>query len=274
MNRTKQILSQISLLGLILVFLVGCGSGNQEKKEIKDDSTTIAKQVKKIVYPLPTPLEIAKMLENAKAGFIFDLVNPVKNVDKYSTEKSRALNLGIYGADLSYASTYNKAQEVTKLLTCSKKLSDALEINTPFAQKLQKRIDENINNKDSIYKIVSDSYYDTFDYLNTNNKGAVSVLILTGGWIEGLYLSSTLVATTKDNEEIIKGIANQKKTAETLVNLMNQYKENKDVADAIVDITKVKDIFDKVEGDKMTKEQFTAFSKAITEIRAKVIQLP
>jgi len=270
MNKIKT----IGIIALFLAFLAGCGNSSNNQATDKDaDTTSIAKEVKKIVYPLPTPFEVTEMLNKSGAGFIFDIVNPINNVEKYSTEKSKALNLGVYGADLSYASTYNKTQEVTKILACSRKLTEALEINTSMSQKIQKRIDANIENKDSVYKIVNDSYYDTFDYLNTNNKGAISVLILTGGWIEGLFISTELATTTKKNDDILVGIAKQKNTAETLMKLLDQYKSNASVAEITIEVIKIKSIFDNTQ-DKITKDQLNALSKVISEIRTKIVQTP
>ena len=62
-------------------------------------------------YPLPSSFEVTKLLVEAGASYILNLCNPVDNVNRYISLKSKALNLGVYGADLSYAATYNQAQE-------------------------------------------------------------------------------------------------------------------------------------------------------------------
>jgi hypothetical protein len=273
-------ISRIALFMLIVIFIAGCGgntSTNSDNNATGKDSSSIAKEVTKIVYPLPTPLEVTQLLNQAGANFILDITNPSKSVDKYFTEKGRAINLGIYGADLSYASTYNKTQQVTDLMSCSKKLTDELGINTPFSAQLIKRVDANIDKKDSLYKIIKDSYYDTFEFLNKNNKGAVSILILAGGWVEGLYLSCELANLTKKNDEIIKGIAKQKSVCETLDQLMSQYKENKDVNDIKADLQKFKAVYDKVDIAKnesgLNADQFKNLYKVTQDIRTKFVQL-
>lgn len=49
--------------------------------------------------------------EKAGAKYNKNILNDVKNVDKYTSAGQQALNLGIYGADLSYTSVFNHTQE-------------------------------------------------------------------------------------------------------------------------------------------------------------------
>jgi hypothetical protein len=66
------------------------------------------KQAEKIFYTLPSPLESAMLIKSAGAVFDEDLLNPVDNTRNYNTNKSMALNLGIYTCDLSFASLYDQ----------------------------------------------------------------------------------------------------------------------------------------------------------------------
>ena len=108
--------SFLLLAALVVMFVVSCGS--RQAKEAENSSVTPKEEVFKSVtkYPIPTAFEVIKLINNAGATYILSLSNPVENVDKYFTEKSKAINLGIYGADLSYASTYQMKQETIKLV--------------------------------------------------------------------------------------------------------------------------------------------------------------
>ena len=47
------------------------------------------------------------------------------------------------------------------------------------------------------------SFTTTFEYLNDNGKGAVAVMVLAGGFVEGLYLSTELAGMIDKNADII-----------------------------------------------------------------------
>lgn len=279
MKTFKKTLNHGIILACIfaLVSLISsCGTGNQQQPTSLD-SLSAAKKVEKIVYPLPTPYDISVMLNKAGASFILTITNSVDSVKKYASEKARAINLGVYGADLSYSSTYNETQQTSMLFSATKKLTDDLGVNTPFSGSIQKKIEVNLTNKDTLYKIITDSYYDTFDYLNQNNKGAVSSLVICGGWIEGLYLASQLALSSKKNDEILVGIANQKKTIAPLQSLLQTYASNPDVAEVQKDLEQVKTLFDsykEVNGKlKPNSKELEILGKTVETIRNKYISL-
>ena len=141
---------------------------------------TIEKQVKDVVYPLPTTFELTSMLNRIGADYILGLSNSTENADKYFTEKARALNLGVYGADLSYASTYNRKQETMLFLKASKTIIDNLEITSTYNETLVEDVEKNLDNKDQLVKLVTNSFYDTYEFLNKNGKANLSLLVVSG----------------------------------------------------------------------------------------------
>ncbi len=265
----KNILS----LGMLLVFFVVLFSSCNPESD-KPDDIDIVEEVDEFVYPIPTPFEITQMLENSGTAFIIDLTNNKENAKSYFSEKSKALNLGVYGADLSYTSTYNMTQETRELLACSRILTDGLEISSMFNESLVGRVEENLENKDSLYKIVSESYYDTFGFLNNNGKGEISVIILAGGWIEGIYLATQLASMSMEQEQILLGLAEQKITVNSLIPLLENYKDNKDVAEVLDLVKQFKEIFDKVEQKDealfMNEDTFNELLTLAEEIRAEI----
>lgn len=280
-NIFKMSVQKISLLTVAFVLLFSsCGNETAKKETKKTDpvtekkeDSTLGKEVEKIIYPLPTPYEIANMLNKAGAGYIFNISNPVENVDKYFTEKSKALNLGIYGADLSYASTYNKSQETQLFLACTKQLTDDLGINSAFNGSVIDRVEANIDNKDSLHTIISESYYDTFEYLNKNGKGSISVMILAGGWVEGMYLSTQLAIITNNDAEIIAGISSQRATLNKLVTILKTYKDDPSIGEVVADLKKIKAVMDTFQdGAAPNAEQLEKFTTVIEEVRSAIVE--
>ncbi len=278
-QKTLSLFSSLLFVAVFSLLLASCaGESDSQQNDEMDvvDTTTAVQKVEELVYPLPTPLEVTEMLNKAGASYILDLANSPENVDKYFTEMAKAINLGVYGADLSYSSTYNKTQETNNYLACTIKLRDGLSIETPFNADLLDRVEANIDNQDSLYQILTKSFHETFEYLNENGKGAVSVMILAGGWIEGLYLSTELVLLTDNNTEILKGIANQKNTLKTLIPLIETYKENESVSEILKELKDIEAIYAEIpEKDgvvELTEEHFNKIKEEIEALRKKAIE--
>lgn len=260
----------ILILSLLAVFTISCGGGAKQA----DESSAVSKEeaFKSVTkYPLPTAFEVTKMLNKAGASYILSLNNPVENVDKYFTEKSKALNLGVYGANLSYASTYQMKQETMNYLRVSKKLIDELQISTAFNARFAERIEVNIDNKDSLIHIISDSFYDTYDFLTNQGKDNISLLVMAGSWVEGLYITSQIAIISKNNEDFMKIIANQKDPLNKLMELMEPVIADSSVAEVKEMLKPLVSAFSKVEGENLTITQLDEITEAVSKIRAGII---
>ena len=140
----------------------------------------------------------------------------------------KALNLGVYGADLSYANIFDQSQESMFYMNCSKKMADGLGVTSAFDAATMERIEENMNNRDSLMTIINDAFWITDAHLKENGQDHLSALIITGGWIEGLYLGTTSLNKEAPDENLMKRIADQKFSLDNLMELLQTY-DNADV---------------------------------------------
>ena len=221
-------------------------------------------------YPLPTSFEITKMLNEARAPYILSICNTNENVGNYFLQKEKALNLGVYGADLSYASTYNMNQETMLYLEASKRLTDEMEISTAFNLNFVKRIENNLENGDSLISIISDSFYDTYDYLTKNEKDKLAILIMAGSWIEGLYITSQIALTAGDNTKFLEIIAHQKNSLNKLLEVMDPVKDDEDVAEIYSGLTNLNKLYNTIE-EIITDKQLVEISNSIETLRNNIV---
>jgi hypothetical protein len=189
------------------------------------DAAALATKEKatKVFYAVPSPAELALMIKATGAKFDKGILNSVDNASKYATIKSKALNLGVYGADLSYVSTFDQTQESMVYMNTCKKLADGLGLTGAIDEEIIKRMEANLNKKDSLVKIISDTYMATDTYLKENERGSESALVVAGGWIEGMYISIQVANANKNNQDIMKRIAEQKDVLENLMGLLGNY---------------------------------------------------
>lgn len=278
MKRISHTSSVLGFLAFILVLsVVGCKTSDKKQEGERTQTVkpllkkAIEKEVKDVVYPLPTSFELTSMLNRIGADYILTLSNDVKNADKYFTEKSRALNLGVYSADLSYASTYQQKQETMLYLKVTKKLIDNLEITSTYNKTLVKEVEVNLDNKDQLVKIITNSFYDTYEFLNKNGKANLALMVVSGSFIEGLYIASHISENTFSNPEIVQVIYDQKESLDRLVDILEPEKEDPNIASLLGDLTGLKKSYDKVEGS-MTETQLKEITRNVANLRDKIIR--
>ncbi|MBP7730378.1 MAG: hypothetical protein KA114_01945 [Bacteroidales bacterium] len=249
-----------ALLTIVLIFalfLPGCGRGGEkQKKEVpqvvqKDkDVERIQEEIKqaeKIFNALPTPLESAMLIKNAGATFDRKYLNPIENVKLYTTTRSMALNLGVYTCDLSFASLYDQTQLIIDYMNAAKKMADGLGILDAINEETITKLENNINNKEAIMEIISETFLNTNSYLADNNQSAIATIVLVGGWIEGLYISTQLVNLKDfDGNRLVAIIIDQKLSIDILINLLESHKGNPIIDELIGQMLKLKSIFDKI----------------------------
>ncbi|MEM9053641.1 MAG: hypothetical protein AAGC47_16420, partial [Bacteroidota bacterium] len=171
-------------------------TSTEDEKEDTSEETTA--QVKEILHSVPSPLDMASILKKSGARYDADYLNDIKSVNEYTTAQQQALNLGVYGADLSYASIFNQNQESILYLSCTKKLADKLGLSKAFNDEVIERMEMNVDNRDSLLSIISETYYNLDSYLKENDRDHISAMIIASGWIEGLYLGTQIATTSED----------------------------------------------------------------------------
>jgi len=305
MNKRTEIVSGVLIWVLVLAgILTGCKGGNKPADEeaqitVPSENTAVIEDLKKaktIFNALPSPLESAMLVKTSGSKFDVSLLNPIENANKYVTNKSMALNLGIYTCDLSFTSLYEKTQLIIDYMNSAKKMADGLGILQAIDQPTIDRLEENINNSEIVMEIISDTYMNSNSYLEENGQAAISTMVLTGGWFEGLYISTQLIDLKNFNENKLVGkIVDQKLSIDILLNLLESNKGNPAIDEIILQVQKLKVIFDKVtissseikpEFDKtsnstilksdvktnMTPEVFRELAAAVAEIRSSFVK--
>jgi hypothetical protein len=259
MNRKYRISSAILVVSMMVLSLfTGCKGGKKTPQEdmtvdLPKDNTEILKDIKqaeKIFNALPSPLESAMLIKSAGAMFDEKLLNPVSNVTTYVTNKAMALNLGIYTCDLSIASMYEQTQLLIDYMNAAKKMADGLGILKAIEQADIDKLEENINNSEVIMDIVSQTFMNSNSYLEDNGQPATAAMVLVGGWIEGLYISTQLVDMKDFNgNKLVGRIIDQKLSIDILLDLLNGSKGNPAVDELMVQVAKLKAVFDKIRID-------------------------
>lgn len=220
-------INRFLLLGLLSLSIVACTETGDDTKdaidaEIIDPSSSLNTNFDGKIFSIPSPIQTALLIKSASKTYYGDLLNPISNADKYNTEYSRALNLGIYGADLGYASLYDQKSATINYLATVEKITSALGLEGAFDKTFMSRYESNITNQDSMMIVVSDAFKNADLFLKNSNRKSTSSLILTGGWIESMHFACQLTLKTKNNEFKAR-IGEQKQTLITIIEILKEY---------------------------------------------------
>jgi len=257
-----------------MAFFSACGNSSEKKAKSakKIEKEEVKSEIERVVYPLPTPFEVTEMLNRIEASYIFSLTNPPENVDRYITEKEKALALGVYSADLSYSSTYNQKQRILEFMNVSKKLLEELDIASAVDPNIMEKLEEAGNDKNKMVDIITNSFYSTYNYLIKNDRAPVSFLIMSGSWIEALYIATHISEETFDNKEMVTIIMNQKDPLIKLMGFLQNYKSSDDIASVIDILTPLFETYGDLEKDSITKEQMMKIAKDVNEARNQILK--
>lgn len=280
---TLKLVSIVVLSGLLFLGN-SCKSfkKNQEGKEVQmedflteEDIFDDIDKAKKIFYSLPSPLETAMILKSAGVKYNETLLNEMSNVEKYSTNKSKALNLGIYTTDLSFACLFDQSQTSLKYMDATKQLANEMGISDAIDEETMKRLEQNLNNRDVVMDIISETFLNSSSYLKENDQQDVAAMVLVGGWIEGLYIGTQMVGNSPvQGNKLVDRIAEQKLSFSIVERMLQdntknlQGQENRDITELINELHNLKVAFDKIEVQTSSVKVDEGDTAAVTTLKS------
>lgn len=200
-----------------------------------------------ILQQIPSPLEIAVLLKQSGKKYNASLLNSPDNLPKYNSNYQKALNLGIYGADLGYTNIYEQNQDGIKYISSIKSLADGLNIGQFFDIETIGRLATNSKNLDSLLLITTQNFNSINHYLQTQGRANLSVLLLTGGWLEAVHIMCNVAAMDPGNKVLQEKIGEQKVILENIMLLLSFYKDkDQNMATLLADMEGLKKVFDRV----------------------------
>jgi hypothetical protein len=234
-----------SFSALIAISLASCGPSSSDKKknstEFEAAKENLPDQIEGLMDNMPSPSEIPYLLQATGAEFNESLLNPRSKADQYSSRTDKAaLNLGVYAADIGYLASYDKAQEAIDYLESAKNLADGLGVIGSFDMEVLKQFEDNISKKDSLSRLLDRTIKKTELFLNDDNRNKLSALVITGSFIEGLYISTGLVKSYPKDllptdaknlvlTPIIRVILEQKKSVSELIKMLGVVEQTEPV---------------------------------------------
>lgn len=279
----------IAMSLLILSYACNQGSETSTEREMAEDvDLTIDKETENqiveeigqgipIYYNMYLTVELSSLLENEGAEYEERLLNPVEKAKEYITSSEKAMNLGVYAVDLSYARVFEQYQKAGSYFSAMYRLSEELGIPEDYIYSTSDRLEKNISNKDSLNKIANEIYVTVDEYLKENEREHASAMIVLGGWIEALYIAANVFDLDNENEdfEYMARIEEQKYSLDKLIELLEQFKEDETIAEMMVMLKDLEPTFDAFEvrpdNIEQSVKELEAINEKITKIRQEIV---
>ncbi|RPJ74375.1 MAG: hypothetical protein EHM20_10695 [Alphaproteobacteria bacterium] len=273
-NRLNKIGSFVVIVTTLL-FLVSCKGGikSNEQDQLAADTLNkelLASDIEEVLYPLPAPFEMTQMLNNIGAKYNSKNVNPANKAEKYITEQSKALNLGIYAADLAYAATFDQQQEVQTYLSSIKTLADQLGVTYDYTIFLSDESKTIFENKDSLTNLVTNTIYDTYQYLDQKSNPDLAVDMVAGVWVELMYIATNISEDSYNFTGLVDIISKQKASYEKVMSLLAARNSNPDIKSLETKLLLLQPVYDKVDTG-LSQADYTQILKTIKEVRNSLI---
>lgn len=244
----------ILFLSIILVFslLISSCKSDRNVKEKADFTSemlglldSIPIEPKEIFYQMSLPVEMARMFEQVGANYFPEILNSTDQLSRYDNALKIALNLGVFGVDLSYIKIFDRQPEAVNYFTTIQSLSDDLGIPRNLYSDVLLNLDKYVNNKDSLARVSTKIYRLTDQYLREKGEKYSAAMIMMGGWVEGMYIATQIYERDQGNIILLEKIAEQKYSLNSLISLMNNYHGDTEMTEYLLMLKNLRRSFDK-----------------------------
>jgi hypothetical protein len=177
-----------------LLILPSCISREKENsKELKvtditSDSTKLFVTYKNSVFCVPSPQLINLYLKRLGIYPVQAIINPISNLEKYTTSAKKAVNFGVYGVDLGYMNIFSVSEKTNEYVAAVSQLATELNMGVIFTKEVYDQLLALKSDEDSLAHYLSGIFSRADLYMKANSQERTCALIIAGGWIESFYL--------------------------------------------------------------------------------------
>ncbi|UII20654.1 hypothetical protein [Fulvivirga ligni] len=292
-------LGSISFSLLLIFGVFSCGQkaekeSEQSSEEFEAAESDLKEQIEEVVYEIPSPSEIPSLLERTGAEYNGSLINSNDKAESYASRNDKAaLNLGAYATDIGYLVSYDKVQEALTYMSSTKKLADDLGVTGAFDASLIERFESNLSRKDSLAILINSTINKTESYLKDDDRNRLAALVVTGSFIEGLYISTALVDSyptdilPEDKRNLvltplIRVVLEQEKSVKDLVKMLETIENTSPVAEMITKLESLVADYEKLDIEEQIKNNradlvlsdatLAEITKKAAEIRSSIVE--
>jgi len=272
--------------GIALILVAGCNSSTKTKVEKGTtssgqeasvevevfDAVKIKDQIVETIRKMPNEKEIATLLNEAGASYIFDLTVPAEQAEKMMTKSDQSFGLGLYSFDLLYASVYNRGDIAAEISSVSQQLIDNLGLRDELITTIDYtgRLKANAGNKDSLDYIVTENMNYFHQQMSTGDQPGVYALSVIGSNVEALYILSQTTLLAKNNAKMLEVMNMQNERVNLVFALLELMSGDENIKPYYEQFKPVVKIFE--ENQKITEKELAQISPLMETVRKNILK--
>lgn len=276
-----KILSTVhGLMVAIIVAALFSSCGGEQEKTVYDyekaDSLSVEyeRELRSIRKDIKDAGNLYLILREIEVPYNNSLVQAPSKYSSASGRKKQALSLGAAGADLNYTTMFEQNSESPAYVKAIMDLASSLGIQSAFDQDLMNSI---IDNSDTTLNfreksnILTKAYRKAEDNLYSEERAQLTTLIVAGGWLESMYIASSIGASIESQREVDAEIWNMIFGAEKVVKMLEVFENDSDCAAVAEDIKSLDPILTKLKNMQVQEvhSHFSELSEATGSLRSK-----
>jgi hypothetical protein len=286
MQMKNHVTKSILTFSIALILIAGCN--NSTKTKVEKGSTSsgqqasvevevfnalkIKDQIVETIRKMPSEKEIATLLNEAGASYIFDLTVPAEQAEKLMTESDQSFGLGLYSFDLLYASVYKRGDVVAEISQVSEQIIDKLGLRDELisSKNYLGRIKTNSNNVDSLDYLVTQDLNHFHQQMSAGDQPAVYALSVIGSNVEALYVLSQSTLLAKNNSKMLDIMSKQNERVNLVFTLLELMSGDENIKPYYEQFQPVVTIFE--ENQKITEKELAQIGPLMEKVRKNILK--
>lgn len=272
--------------GVALIIVAGCNSstktkadkgttssGQEASVEVEVfDAVKIKDQIVETIRKMPSEKEIATLLNEAGASYIFDLTVPIEQAEKLLTRSDQSFGLGLYSFDLLYSSVYNRGDIAVEIGDVSEKLIDKLGLRNELISTIDYtgRLKANVGNKDSIEFIVTEDMNYFHQQMSKSEQPGVYALSVIGSNVEALYILSQITLLAKNKTKLLEVMNRQNERVNLVFTLLELMSGDDEIKPYYEQFKPVVAVFEN--NPKITEKELAQISPLMETVRKNILK--
>ena len=260
------------VMGSVLIAACSSGGSKTNKKAASEiDEVSVSQIIEDIEnIPTPTTIELMELVNKLGITYMLDVTNSLANQESYLSTKQKALNLGVYAADLSYDVAYQRKAETEEYLRCILGMASDLNISID-AEKISNQFESSIDNIEGLTTVVKDMLKESQYILNQTSQTETALLFLIGSWAESAYICVSASDLAANNMEFLKIAASHFEYSSTILKYIESRKDNPEFAEFYEQFTSIQKLVEEYKTDINNSELFENVAVAVKQMRNSIV---
>ncbi len=247
-----------TIMATLAVLLLAFFSCSESEEETKPELNNVEKNAVDLagyleiqdgemkIFTMPAPLQITTILSLNGVDYDDDLVAPPPSETEISTFKE-AMSLGMQIVDMGYETVYGHHDKSYEFVASIQQSLGNLHINPPITEGFVARYENNKGNIDSLCVIILETYEAAHGYFERNEREELGLVILTGAYIEGLYIATHASFPPSEFETYNEMMIQQKLFLGNFIQLMGAFNGDPDYDKLLLQLVKIETAMEGIE---------------------------